>query len=217
MTVALAKATRRQSKQRRQAAAAVTEREPQGGEDEHAVLIAIVIALLGDLSGGALAERLAGILVPFGFSPVAVVALMSVLGDQHTTFTPPGAEATEPALKAMERTEVTRRARYIFAAARRLQAGEPATAEKRLLGAHLAAERRRRAPGQQIDAAAAKYGNLLGWYAKKDRRTTSDCAAAHGSNFLATTPPAIGWPGTLHGGACRCHAGPPWSQAPLLP
>lgn len=214
----LAKATRRQGKQRRQAAAAVTEREPQGGEDEHAVLIAIIIALLGDLSGGALAERLAGILVPFGFSPVAVVALISLLGTDHTTFTPPGAEAsTEPALQAMERTEVTRRARYILAAARRLNAGEPLKAENRLLNAHLAAERRRRGAGQRIDAAAAKYGTLLGWYARKDRRTTADCAAAHGCNFLATAPPAIGWPGTLHGGNCRCEPGPPWSQALLLP
>lgn len=215
MPVALAKATRREQKQRRQNAVLVT--EPGESVDEHALLIAIVLLLLANLPAPALAERLAGLMTPFGFSPATVAALLLILGDQHTTFGAPGAGDGEAALHALQRTEAARRARYILAAARRLQSGEPTAAERRLLNAHLRAERNRREAAKRVDAAAAEHGILLGWYSKKDDRTTPDCALAHGHNFLATVPPAIGWPGTLHGGNCRCVPGPPWSQATLLP
>jgi hypothetical protein len=51
---------------------------------------------------------------------------------------------------------------------------------------------------------------LLGWYAHPDDRVTPECKAADGANFRADVMPMIGWPGTLHGGTCRCKPGPPW-------
>lgn len=81
----------------------------------------------------------------------------------------------------------------------------------------LAHERARRA---RLEAAAAvadaadQFGVILGWYTHRDDRTTPECLAAHGSNFRADLPPIIGHPGTLHGGTCRCEAGPPFAGGP---
>lgn len=227
MTVALAKATRREQKQRRQNEAREAEERKRREEEEQereredepesdpeaALLIAIVLLLLASLPAPALAERLAALTAPFGFSPATVAAVVLVLG-VHAEIPEPDADTA--ALHAIQRTEAARRARYVLAAMRRLESGEPTAAEARLLRAHLRAEEKRQQAARRVDAAAAKWGDLLGWYARKDDRTTPECAHAHGRNFLASRPPAIGYPGMLHGGNCRCKPGPPWSQAPLL-
>lgn len=185
--------------------------EPQ---TETVLLIAIVILLLANLPRPQLGARLSALLAPVGLPPASIVALLLLIGNEPH-HTPP--DSTTPALHAMQRTAATRRARYILAAARRLATGEPIAAERRLFNAHLAAERRRQDAARAVDAAAARYGPILGWNSEKDERTTPACREAHGQNFLAAKPPAIGWPGTLHGGNCRCIPVAPWSQALLLP
>lgn len=88
--------------------------------------------------------------------------------------------------------------------------------ERQFLAQHLAAERTRQAAAQHVDRLADRFGPVLGWKARLDERTTPECRAAHGKNFRADRPPAIGWPGTLHGGTCRCVATGPFNDAPVL-
>lgn len=84
--------------------------------------------------------------------------------------------------------------------------------EKTYFQAHKAAQEKRRAVSAQVDAAAARYGPVLGWRAKMDSRTTAECRAAHGRNFSALRPPAIGLPGTVHP-HCRCETVEPYPNA----
>jgi hypothetical protein len=86
-------------------------------------------------------------------------------------------------------------------------------AERRYLAQHLNAERIRKEAAAQVDEARGKYGDILGWKAQMDERTTPECASANGTNFHALVPPAIGYPGTLHGGTCRCRAVAPFRAA----
>lgn len=83
--------------------------------------------------------------------------------------------------------------------------------EKTYFKAHKAAQEKRRAVAAQVDAAAARYGPLLGWRAKMDSRTTSECRDAHGRNFRADRRPEIGWPGTTHP-HCRCEVVAPYDN-----
>lgn len=66
-----------------------------------------------------------------------------------------------------------------------------------------------------LDEAARQWGDLLSWRAVLDGRTTAECRAAHGKNFRITSPPMIGLPGLVHP-LCRCVAGPPRNNAPLI-
>lgn len=79
--------------------------------------------------------------------------------------------------------------------------------------AHERARRRRMEAAVQVAEAANRWGMTLGWHTHRDDRTTPECYAAHGTNFRADVPPVIGWPGTLHGGTCRCRAGRPFRGA----
>lgn len=88
--------------------------------------------------------------------------------------------------------------------------------EQRLFAQHLEAQERRADRAVEVDKAAARHGALLGWYATLDSKTTVECRAAHGKNFLIDRPPAIGWPGTLHAGFCRCRPGPPHATDRLV-
>lgn len=87
--------------------------------------------------------------------------------------------------------------------------------EKRYFKAHQDAQRKRRAVAAQVDAAAERYGPLLGWRAKMDERTTAECRDAHGKNFKATKPPAIGLPGTVHL-HCRCEITEPYPNGRMI-
>lgn len=81
--------------------------------------------------------------------------------------------------------------------------------ERAYWAAHERARRARMTAALAVADAANLYGPVLGWYTHQDDRTTPECRAADGSNFRAELPPVVGWPGTLHGGSCRCEAGPP--------
>jgi hypothetical protein len=83
--------------------------------------------------------------------------------------------------------------------------------ERRYFAQHLNAERSRLEAARRVDQVAARLGTTtLGWHAVNDSRTTSECRAANGHNFDVVRPPAFGYPGTLHGGTCRCKPGPPF-------
>lgn len=126
-------------------------------------------------------------------------------------------QSTGPAGRWVRRTSTARRAAYVLAAARRLAAREAdLQAERRYLAQHLAAERARVESAAKVDADGTRYGPVLGWYAILDDRTDPICRALAGHNFLASAPPAQGWPGTLHGGTCRCSSGPAFPQGELL-
>lgn len=81
--------------------------------------------------------------------------------------------------------------------------------------AHIKAGQRRKLMGKRVDFVAKRHGELLGWYAKMDNRTSAECRAADGRNFLAFTPPVIGYPGGVHP-HCRCVPGPPHPGAKMV-
>ncbi|UTN93011.1 capsid maturation protease [Streptomyces phage Marky] len=111
------------------------------------------------------------------------------------------------------------RAAFIINALRRiLAAPDKKIAMKRELDywkAHIRAGQRRKLMGRRVDFVAKRHGELLGWYAKMDDRTSAECRAADGRNFLAFTPPVIGYPGGVHP-HCRCVPGPPHPGAKMV-
>jgi hypothetical protein len=87
--------------------------------------------------------------------------------------------------------------------------------ERTYFAQHLNAARARREAAVRVDQEAQRLGSpVLGWHAIRDSRTTPECAAADGHNFEASRPPKIGYPGTLHGGTCRCKPGRPFPGQP---
>lgn len=188
--------------------------EPRQQPDDQHLLIAIIVLLLAGLSLKQLVERLTLTLAPAGIPATAVVGIVSLIGESKLRFV--SLSADPGALHTMERGVVSRRAMYLLAGSRRLATGGTAAAERALFGAHLAAERRRFEAARAVDAAAAKHGPVLGWWSERDERTTPACFAAHGSNFSALTPPAMGWPGTIHAGQCRCRSVAPWPEGDFL-
>lgn len=97
--------------------------------------------------------------------------------------------------------------RLIAADDRRAQLGS----EKRYFKAHTDAQAKRKAISGQVDAAAERYGPVLGWRAQMDERTTSECRSANGRNFRADRRPTIGYPGTVHP-HCRCEITAPYDS-----
>lgn len=187
-------------------------------------LTQLVDLLLQGASSGDTAEAVAKLLkVP---EPAVLLALK--LADHEGT----GKRATrhQPRPKgegriqrAHARIEAYYRAAYVRNASRRiaarLKAGDsPSQAlgpERRYWQLHEKARRLRQAAADQVARTSAQVGltdgvPLLGWYAHKDDRVTPECRKADGANFTAHVMPAIGWPGTLHGGTCRCVPGPPF-------
>lgn len=195
----------------------------RAAEDRHApppdaadqgVIAAITVLLLAGLPLPVLLQRLSGLLAPIGVPALALAQLVAMVGIRSLRIDAPS--ATRPATRTIQRGVAARRAMYLLAAARRLARGGTLAAERRLFAAHRVAEDRRRAAAARIDRAAAAHGPLLGWKARLDERTTPLCRSAHGRNFSALRPPAIGWPGTLHAGNCRCLPRAPWRNARLL-
>lgn len=126
--------------------------------------------------------------------------------------------------RAQAKIEAYYRAAYVRNAAKRigrqLRAGKtPAEAlgpERRFWQLHERARRARQLAAHEVARVSEQVGSnaqgvpWLGWYAHPDDRVTPECKAAGGANFRADVMPMIGWPGTLHGGTCRCVPGPPY-------
>lgn len=182
----------------------------QQPDQTQTVMAQIVLVLLSGQTMAAMTGHLLPLLALFGIPPQAGVKVAS-LALPH--FEPPLPDLG-PAGRANERINVVRRAQYLVNAATRLvQPEHSIDAERRHLESHLNAVRARTEATARVDKAAALHGPELGWHAILDSRTTPECRAAHGHNFSAFNAPKIGYPGTLHGGTCRCRAGTPFAGA----
>lgn len=131
----------------------------------------------------------------------------------------------QPSTRAVFRDGPTYRAHYLVNAAKRILVaatpggqtlGDAVDKEQRYFRQHQTAQVVREQAAARIDAAANSYGQLLGWHAVLDDRTTPECRDADGKNFYASRPPAIGLPGLKHAGNCRCYPGPPHDGAQLV-
>lgn len=137
-----------------------------------------------------------------------------VLADRSQKTGLPAATPLTPATRAAHGRAAVTRAAYLVGAAHRLTGKtglarlDQQTAERRFLTAHVNAQQQREQGALRLDAAAAAYGDELGWYAQLDGRTTPECRAADGHNFHADHPPAIGYPGAGPHVGCRCRPGP---------
>lgn len=132
--------------------------------------------------------------------------------------------AQGPAARLVAAGEPTYRAAYLLAAARRVRASmaagktleEALAVEQRFTLAHLAAQDNRARAAAAVDKAAATHrSGLLGWKAVMDSRTSAECRAANGRNFSLLSPPAIGYPGSVHVN-CRCRPVTAFANAPMV-
>lgn len=172
------------------------------------------IALIaGAIAVGASAKKTAELLVaPLGISLETLVFVLVIAMSKPITYgvpTLPGQSASSQSSDL----EPYYRAQYVLAAAERIELARKTgnldaakQAEKRYFNQHIDAVKNRNATARQVDVAAAKYGDDLGWYAIMDSRTSPECKKANGRNFSASRMPAIGYPGAVHPN-CRCHAG----------
>jgi SPP1 gp7 family putative phage head morphogenesis protein len=87
--------------------------------------------------------------------------------------------------------------------------------ERGYLAQHRQAQTNRARAAAEVDAAGARWGDVLGWYATRDSRTTWDCLRLHGKTFRVDDPPGGHYPGAVHA-RCRCRPGPPWPGARIV-
>jgi hypothetical protein len=209
--------------------------QQDGALDDTALAVAIAALLAGLTVAGAYVTSVAGMLAllkaRFALSAAALQALGAVL-TMVTEHPPPLTGVIGEASRQTARMNTARRAQYVIAASKRVLGaarearakGEPVMAaiadqlarERRFYAQHQAAMRNRANAAAETDKAAAKYGNLLGWLAKKDDRTSPECYAASGKNYYASHMPDIGFPGAVHP-SCRCRPVAAWPGAKLLP
>lgn len=179
---------------------------------------------------GASADDTAGLIAQLLGLPKAVVLLALKLADhegrsRRGTKHAPRPRGSGPIQREQARTEAAYRAAFVAASARRIAGRMPAGAdvspadaigpERRYLALHERARRARQEAAREVAQAAEVVGLTdgvpwLGWYAYPDDRVTPECKRADKANFRADQMPLIGWPGTLHGGTCRCRPGPPF-------
>jgi hypothetical protein len=236
-----------------------TEDYPDQRSGSEAAALAALATYVAGTAGAATAASLVAMLGRIGISAVvsrSVLALSLRIGRTVTT-TPAG--PSKRAQRDVASREPLYRAAYLLNAAQRVQRAyarpgtrgpnaEPLTpqealqralqAEAQYIAGHVAAAKKRLEAARDVDAAAdrwgdllgwvatldaakqteaaaERFGDLLGWVATLDDRTTPDCARAHGANFRITSPPRIGWPGSVHR-ACRCRPGRPIPGARVL-
>jgi hypothetical protein len=195
---------------------------PPQPPSETAVIAALTVVALTTQPIVQATAQVWAILAPLGIGP-DIAKLAAGLALTAPLELP---QSIGPALAHTRRTGMPRRAAYLLAAARRLNQGGDVEAERRYLGQHLDAERSRVEASQRVDRASAEHGPVLGWKARMDDITTAACRAANGADFQADHPPRlprtedghelVGFPGTLHGGSCRCIPGPPWGSGRML-
>lgn len=199
-----------------------TEPLPQQSPNDARLVATIVSLMAVGAPNKALASRVATLLRPVGVTGTA--ATLSVrLAMSAPIVSRQATRLDTPAVKATVSTEHYFRATYTLEAARRIDAsiksGTPAASalqeERRFFLLHRQAADRRMEMARKVDIARERFGDELGWYAKKDSRTTPECKAAHGKNFSALVMPRIGYPGTVHP-RCRCLAGPPHKSGKQL-
>lgn len=209
--------------------------QQDGALDDTALAVAIAALLAGLTVAGAYITSVAGMLallrLRFRLSARAWKSLGAVLS-MVTGHPATASGGTGAASAQVSRMNAARRAQYVVAATKRIQA---AVAEARAKGVpedeafaaaldqeqryyelHLSAMQNRADAAARTDLAARKYGKILGWLAKNDDRTSAECAAASGKNYYASHMPDIGLPGAVHP-SCRCRPVAPWPGGKLLP
>lgn len=206
--------------------------QPQQQPSDADLTAAILAALGAYFTAQALTRALSAPFRAAGISGAALAGVASLVASwPHDVM-----EGTGPATRWAVRSNLTRRASFFLAAAKRVQQavvaarsqGQPVMAavqdalgdERRWFGAHVAASTQRVQAASAVDGMAAMHGNLLGWQARLDKAVSEGCKAASGSNFRADRPPVVeghaSYPGTVHL-HCRCMPVPPFPDAPVLP
>lgn len=180
----------------------------QTQQPDQTTLAALTLLLLSGQDEETIRPRVAALLESLGVTAAAATTALSLL-HPHA----PEANLTAHPTTAqghVARTEIPRTAAYLANAALRLSQNGSLAQERTYLAQHLRAQGIRREAAERVDAAARMFGPTLGWRAAMDERTTPMCRAVHGTNFHYATPPLGRYPGTFHGGGCRCLSGPPW-------
>lgn len=188
----------------------------------------IATALVTALTAAAALHAVAALLKPRQIDRRAMLVALLVVMEMPPETTGVAGSATLNA----SRTNLIRRAQFALNASKRLTRdvfdararGEGIRTalaagmarERRYFGQHRDAIWQRSMAAMNVDMAARDYGDLLGWRTVLDSRTSADCRAANGKNFYASSPPLIGYPGSVHP-HCRCYAGPPRIGARMLP
>lgn len=189
-------------------------------ETEEAVLAALTLLLLSGQAAQAVIPQGIPLLGALGIAEDAAKAALLLAVESPVQYSPTGFASA-----FTRRTAVPRRAAYIVSAARRFDSGGTLERERGYLAQHVAAERARVEAATKVDRAAAEHGPLLGWRSRRDEAVTKACRSADGKNFRVERPPFVGdeegerlqgYPGSLHGGACRCIPVPPYRGATLL-
>lgn len=194
----------------------MTQQQPQQDQSATEEEIAAILAVLAiGAAVDATAKALAGVLlIPVN---IAGAFLAGIGAEALKSFTHPTGQGSARALA--KKANLRYRAAFIINALRRIAAAPDwKTALKREIGfwkAHTRASTRRMTVARRIDASRKLYGDMLGWYATMDERTSSECRAADHRNFEALQPPVIGFPGSVHP-HCRCLPGPPIPGAKMV-
>ena len=195
------------------------------------LIAAIIPALAAAVTVAGVFALLAALMLAAGIGYAALKATIALVLSMPL----PVMEGTGPATRFAVRTNTLRRAQFMLSASRRVQAavahanahGLPVfpaiqaaiTAEQRYYGLHVAMGTKRMTASSAVDGMAEMNGNLLGWNAVLDARTTAGCRRANGCNFYADDPPVVegapALPGAVHS-LCRCWASPPRKGAPVL-
>lgn len=193
----------------------------------------VASVLAGSLSPVLSYDILEPMLDRFGISAsprIARRALRSALQEAER-FPQPRLAGIGMAQRNVVSMNTVRRAAYIVSATRRIASemsaarargetleqglSEAISRENSYFVQHVNADAQRVVSASTVDALAGQYGDVLGWYAYEDGRTSPECAEANGKNFRASEPPNIGYPGVVHV-ACRCYPGPPHREAEML-
>lgn len=183
---------------------------------------ALTEAVLGLLAAGASVEATAAALAAvLGVASAVALAFLRALGGVMLESFKQATTAARPVSAAgiAAAANLRYRAAFIKNAVRRIAAAPDKklaiARELTFFKAHLVAGKRRLLMGKRVDVARGRWGDLLGWYAKMDARTSAECRAADGRNFEVLAPPVIGYPGSVHP-HCRCVPGPPFPGAKMV-
>lgn len=187
--------------------------EPQRTDAELIAIIAGAIAV--GASASATATSLSALL---GIPVATLSAVLKFALVKPGAYGPSQIHGVTTAAAESARVEPTFRAEYVLAASRRMDEAvrrgvsldEAERRESQYYRQHLEAMLNRAKVAGTVDRAAGRFGDILGWHAKLDSRTSPECREAHGKNFNASVRPPIGYPGSVHP-YCRCKPGKPWS------
>lgn len=194
---------------------------PEQSPADAKTVAGIAALLMVEAGTSSTATSISTVLTKAGI-PVTAARRAAMLG-LSTPLAPQGRRLSR-AVAASERADYTYRAAWILASSRRIAAaireGQQLTSvmsrEKDLFKRHLDAQKKRLVSSRSVDLAAAKYGDMLGWYTTIDAKTSPECRAANKHNFRVDTRPWLGYPGAVHPD-CRCVPGKPFRGAGIIP